>query len=235
MAVAEILAGQAGHVNYDVIPNVIYTFPEVASVGKTEEELKAAGVAYKVGKFPFTANGRAKVNKTTDGFVKILADAATDRILGVHIIGAAGQRDDRRGRRDHGVRRLGRGPRPHLPRPPDADRGRQGSRARRRQARRSICEACIPALCRDPASAAQLADRWIPAQGPDDNYFTSPISVRYRSTPGCISSRLAQRRPYWRPSSRAPAAGAWRARPRPCAGRAPAGRRCRRAASAAPG
>ena len=89
MAVAEILAGQAGHVNYDVIPNVIYTFPEVASVGKCEEELKAAGVAYKVGKFPFTANGRAKVNKTTDGFVKILADATTDRILGVHIIGAA--------------------------------------------------------------------------------------------------------------------------------------------------
>ena len=67
MAVAEILAGQAGHVNYDVIPNVIYTFPEVATVGKSEEELKAAGIAYKVGKFPFTANGRAKVNKTTDG------------------------------------------------------------------------------------------------------------------------------------------------------------------------
>jgi dihydrolipoamide dehydrogenase len=88
MAVAEILAGQAGHVNYDVIPNVIYTSPEVATVGKSEEELKAAGIAYKVGKFPFTANGRAKVNKTTDGFVKILADAATDRILGVHIIGA---------------------------------------------------------------------------------------------------------------------------------------------------
>jgi dihydrolipoamide dehydrogenase len=89
MAAAEILAGQAGHVNHDVIPNVIYTFPEDASVGKGEEDLKAAGVAYKVGKFPFTANARAKVNKTTDGFVKILADAATDRILGVHIIGAA--------------------------------------------------------------------------------------------------------------------------------------------------
>ena len=89
MATAEILAGQAGHVNYDVIPNVIYTFPEVASVGKGEEDLKAAGVAYKVGKFPFTANGRAKVNKTTEGFVKILADATSDRILGVHIIGAA--------------------------------------------------------------------------------------------------------------------------------------------------
>jgi dihydrolipoamide dehydrogenase len=88
VAVAEILAGQAGHVNYDVIPNVIYTFPEVATVGKSEEELKAAGIAYRVGKFPFTANGRAKVNKTTDGFVKILADAATDRILGVHMIAA---------------------------------------------------------------------------------------------------------------------------------------------------
>lgn len=88
IAVAEILAGQAGHVNHDVIPNVIYTTPEVASVGKTEEELKAAGIAYTVGKFPFLANGRAKVNKTTDGFVKVLADAETDRILGVHIIGA---------------------------------------------------------------------------------------------------------------------------------------------------
>ncbi len=87
IAVAELLAGQAGHVNYDAIPNVIYTDPEVASVGRTEEELKAAGIAYAVGKFPFTANGRAKVNRTTDGFVKILADAATDRILGVHIIG----------------------------------------------------------------------------------------------------------------------------------------------------
>jgi dihydrolipoamide dehydrogenase len=88
IAVAEILAGQAGHVNHDVIPNVIYTTPEVASVGKTEEDLKAANVAYTIGKFPFLANGRAKVNKTTDGFVKVLADAETDRILGVHIIGA---------------------------------------------------------------------------------------------------------------------------------------------------
>ena len=87
VALAELLAGQAGHVNYDVIPNVIYTAPEVASVGKTEEELKAAGIAYKAGKFPFLANGRAKVNRTTDGFVKVLADAATDRVLGVHIIG----------------------------------------------------------------------------------------------------------------------------------------------------
>jgi dihydrolipoamide dehydrogenase len=87
VAVAEILAGKAGHVNYEVIPNVIYTFPEVASVGKTEEELKAVGIAYNVGKFPFTANGRAKANHQTDGFVKILADAKTDRVLGVHIIG----------------------------------------------------------------------------------------------------------------------------------------------------
>jgi dihydrolipoamide dehydrogenase len=88
VAVAEILAGQAGHVNYDAIPNVVYTFPEIATVGKTEEELKSAGIAYKSGKFPFTANGRAKVNLTTDGFVKILADAKTDRVLGVHLVGA---------------------------------------------------------------------------------------------------------------------------------------------------
>jgi len=88
IAVAEILAGKAGHVNYDVIPNVIYTSPEVASVGKSEEELKAAGIAYNIGKFPFTANGRAKANHQTDGFVKILADAQTDRVLGVHIIGS---------------------------------------------------------------------------------------------------------------------------------------------------
>jgi len=88
IAAAEILAGRAGIVNHDAIPNVIYTSPEVASVGKTEEELKSEGVAYRVGKFPFTANGRAKVNRTTEGFVKILADDKTDRVLGVHIIGA---------------------------------------------------------------------------------------------------------------------------------------------------
>jgi dihydrolipoamide dehydrogenase len=87
VAVAEILAGQAGHVNYDVIPGVVYTTPEVSSVGKTEEELKQAGVAYTSGKFPFTANGRSKVNQTTEGFVKVLADAKTDRVLGVHIVG----------------------------------------------------------------------------------------------------------------------------------------------------
>ena len=88
VAVAEMLAGKAGHVNYDAIPGVIYTWPEVASVGKTEEELKAAGVAYKTGKFPFSANGRARAMMATEGWVKILADATTDRVLGVHIIGA---------------------------------------------------------------------------------------------------------------------------------------------------
>jgi len=87
VAIAEILAGQAGHVNYDVIPGVVYTQPEVASVGKTEEELKAAGIEYKSGKFNFSANGRARAMNHTDGFVKVLADAKTDRVLGVHIVG----------------------------------------------------------------------------------------------------------------------------------------------------
>lgn len=87
VALAEIFAGQAGHVNYGAIPGVVYTWPEVASVGKTEEELKADGIAYKVGKFPFMANGRARAMGDTDGFVKLLADKATDRLLGAHIIG----------------------------------------------------------------------------------------------------------------------------------------------------
>jgi dihydrolipoamide dehydrogenase len=87
MAVAEMIAGQHPHVNYDVIPGVIYTHPEVASVGKTEEQLKEEGRAYKVGKFSFMGNGRAKANFAGDGFVKILADTETDRILGCHIIG----------------------------------------------------------------------------------------------------------------------------------------------------
>ena len=87
VAVAEVIAGQHGHVNYDVIPSVVYTEPEVASVGKTEEELKAAGIAYKSGKFPMMANGRARAMNATEGFVKFLADAITDRVLGVHIIG----------------------------------------------------------------------------------------------------------------------------------------------------
>ncbi|MFH1158723.1 MAG: dihydrolipoyl dehydrogenase [Pseudomonadota bacterium] len=88
VAVAEIIAGKPVHINYDAIPNVVYTSPEVASVGKTEEQLKEAGIAYKSGKFPYMANGRARAMAATDGFVKILADATTDRVLGCHIVGA---------------------------------------------------------------------------------------------------------------------------------------------------
>ncbi|MEM7301514.1 MAG: dihydrolipoyl dehydrogenase [Pseudomonadota bacterium] len=87
VAVAEMLAGQKPHVNYDVIPGVVYTMPEVASVGKTEEELKDANIAYKAGKFPYSANGRARSMNLSDGFVKVLANAETDRVLGVHIVG----------------------------------------------------------------------------------------------------------------------------------------------------
>ncbi len=87
MAVAELIAGQSGHVNYNVIPGVIYTIPEVATVGITEEEAKAAGINYKTGKFPFTANSKAKIAGMTDGFAKVIADAETDRVLGVHIVG----------------------------------------------------------------------------------------------------------------------------------------------------
>ena len=130
VAVAEIIAGHAGMVNHDAIPNVIYTYPEVASVGKTEEELKTAGIAYKVGKFPFTANGRAKVNKTTDGFVKILADEKTDRVLGVAYHRRRCGHDDRRGHARDRIRRVGRGHRAHLSRASDAFGSDQGSRAR---------------------------------------------------------------------------------------------------------
>ncbi len=87
VACVEILAGQAAHVDYNLVPGVVYTWPEVAGVGKTEEELKEAGVDYKVGKFPFTANSRARANAETDGLVKILAEARTDKVLGVHILG----------------------------------------------------------------------------------------------------------------------------------------------------
>lgn len=87
VVLAEMLAGQSGHIDYDAIPGVVYTWPEIASVGKTEEQLKEAGVKYKSGKFPFMANGRARAMNATDGFVKILADAATDRVLGAHMIG----------------------------------------------------------------------------------------------------------------------------------------------------
>ena len=87
ISVAEIIAGQAGHVNYDVIPGVVYTTPEVATVGKTEEQLKENQIAYKVGKFSFMANSRAKAINEAEGFVKILADSKTDKVLGVHMIG----------------------------------------------------------------------------------------------------------------------------------------------------
>ena len=87
IAVAENIVGQSGHVNYDTIPGVVYTSPEVASIGKTEEQLKELNIDYKVGKFPFMANGRALTTSSTDGFVKILADSQTDQILGAHIIG----------------------------------------------------------------------------------------------------------------------------------------------------
>ena len=88
MVCAEIIAGQSGHIDYDAIPSIVYTWPEVASVGKTEEQLKEAGIAYKAGKFPFAANSRARCNGDTEGFVKILADAETDAVLGCHIVGA---------------------------------------------------------------------------------------------------------------------------------------------------
>ena len=105
---AEIVAGQSGHVDYDAIPGVVYTWPEAASVGKTEEQLKPDGVAYKVGKFPFTANGRARAMAMTDGFVKILADQETDQVLGAHIIGPEAGDADCRSRR----RRWSSAPRP---------------------------------------------------------------------------------------------------------------------------
>ena len=135
MAAAELIAGKAGHVNYDVIPNVVYTFPEIASVGKSEDELKEAGVAYNAGKFPFTANGRAKANQQTDGFVKILADAKTDRVLGVHIVGsdAGNMIAEAAVAMEFGASR--RGHRAHLSRASDAARGGQGSGARGRSAR----------------------------------------------------------------------------------------------------
>ncbi len=88
VACVETIVGQKGHVNWDLVPSIIYTQPEVAWVGKTEEQLKAGGVAYKIGKYPFTADPRSRANGATEGFVKVLADKATDKVLGVHIIGA---------------------------------------------------------------------------------------------------------------------------------------------------
>ena len=129
IACVETIAGQKGHVDWDLVPSVIYTQPEVAWVGKTEEQLKAAGIAYKIGKYPFTADPRSRANAATEGFVKVLADKATDRVLGVHIIGADAGTMIAEAGAGHGVRRLGRGYRPHLPRPSDGQRGDEGSGA----------------------------------------------------------------------------------------------------------
>ena len=128
IAFAEMLAGQPAHVNYDAIPSVIYIWPEVASVGKTEEQLKEAGIEYRVGKFPFAASGRAKAMDETEGIVKVLADAKTDRLLGVHIFGPRASDMIAEAVTDDGICRQCRGHRPHRPRPPDAVRsaGRSG-------------------------------------------------------------------------------------------------------------
>jgi dihydrolipoamide dehydrogenase len=115
IAVAQTIAGLWGHVNYEVIPNVIYTYPEVATVGKSEEELKAEGVEYKIGKFPFMANSRARTNHETDGLVKVLEEVATKKVAYAR---RRRRRNDRRGLRRHGIRRLSRRHRPHVPRPP---------------------------------------------------------------------------------------------------------------------
>ncbi len=166
VAVAEILAGQAGHVNYGVIPNVVYTAPEIASVGKTEEELKEAGVEYRTGKFPFSANGRARAMGEKDGFVKVLADKATDRVLGVHIVGPyAGELIQEGSVLMEFAGRGGRS-RARLPRPPDAFRGGQGSGARR------VDEA-------DPHLTPQKEKerRWQPAPLPDNRLARSGDSV----------------------------------------------------------
>ena len=133
VAVAERIAGQHGHVDFNTIPWVIYTSPEIAWVGQTEQQLKAAGVAYRAGSFPFSANGRARALGDTAGFVKILADAATDRDPRRAHHRAVRLRADQRGRRGDGIRRVGRRHRPHLPRASVARRGDEGSGARRRR------------------------------------------------------------------------------------------------------
>ena len=127
IAVAENIAGLTGIVNHDVIPSVVYTMPEIAGVGLTEEQAKEHGEV-KVGKFPMLANSRAKTNREPEGFVKVVADAQTDRVLGVWMIASVAGNDDRPGGAGDGVRRDQRGHRLHLPRPPDAQRSAQGSR-----------------------------------------------------------------------------------------------------------
>jgi hypothetical protein len=134
VAVAERIAGQHGHVNFNTVPWVIYTSPEIAWVGQTEAQLKAEGRAYKTGQFPFLANGRARALGDTTGFVKFIADAKTDEILGVHMIGPMVSELIAEAATGHGVQGLGRGHRPHLPRAPVAVRGDQGGGAGGRQA-----------------------------------------------------------------------------------------------------
>ena len=146
IAFAELLAGKSGHVDYDTVPGVIYTWPELASVGLTEEQAKEHGLNYRVGKFPFLANGRAKAMDETEGLVKILADAATDRVLGVHILGRPRLGNDRRGGDGDGIRRQCRGHRANLPCASDAlgshPRGGTGRRwAGDPQLRRSLAMA----------------------------------------------------------------------------------------------
>jgi hypothetical protein len=126
IAVAENIAGLTGIVNHDVIPSVVYTMPEIAGVGLTEEQAKEKGEV-KVGKFPMLANSRAKTNHEPDGFVKVIADAKTDRVLGVWCIASVARHDDRPGRAGNGIRRNQRGHRLHLPRPPDPFGSAQGS------------------------------------------------------------------------------------------------------------
>lgn len=136
IAVAELIAGLPGHVNFDTIPWVIYTEPEIAWVGKTEQQLKAEGVAYKAGSFPFAAIGRAVAMGEPAGFVKVIADAETDRVLGMHRVGVGVSELVHEGA-DDGVQRLGRRPGAHLPRPPDAVRSDPRRRDGSEQARDS--------------------------------------------------------------------------------------------------
>ncbi len=130
VACVERIAGKAGHVNYDTIPGIIYTEPEVASVGLSEEMAKEKGLAIRVGKFPFRANGRALASDNADGFVKLIADAKTDRLIGAHVISPAASELIAEMRVGDGIRRQRRGPGAHGPRAPDVERGREGSRAR---------------------------------------------------------------------------------------------------------
>ena len=170
VAVAEILAGQAGHVNYDVIPNVVYTYPEIASVGKTEEELKAAGVAYNVGKFPFTANARAKVN-LDDRRLRQNPRRRQDRSRARRAHPRPRRRQhDRRGRGRHGIRRLVGRHRPHLPCPSDADRGDQGSGARGRQARDQFLMSSPECRQRGRDPAIQLSGRQLGLADPEARF-----------------------------------------------------------------